>query len=345
MNTIFTERLRGGIMLGSLSKLGNLPFRRLCVACGAQGTIGEMAMAHKLLDETSPEYALLRRHPSETFFGIQLVGGKPETMAEAARKAAATGPDFIDLNMACPIEQVTSRGGGAQLLRKTGKARRIITAVRSAVTIPLTVKIRSGWTREHPNAVEMARIAAGEGADAVMLHARSRCQRYRGPADWDIVARVVEAVSIPVVGSGDLFHHFEVTSRMRESGCSAVIIGRGALIKPWIFKEIIGGAILDPTAEERMTLLRKLAVFTVEHFGDDEFGLRRARRFLADQLDFLTRYLPSGLLEEPQRLQHRGQPVEFRSPLEALLGDRGRCDELLEHMLDDIPAAQHTFPA
>lgn len=338
MTEEFRTAISGKLLMGSLSKLGNQPFRRLCVAFGADGTMGEMAFAHKVLAGELGELALLRRHNDEQFFGAQLVGNKPEMLRDAALIVSELPVDYLEINMACPIDAVVKHGSGAGATRKPQRAGRLLSAVRNAIKLPLTVKIRSGWSEGRPNAVRVAQILQDAGADAIVLHARYRDQRYRGPADWRIIAEVVEAVTVPVIGSGDIFQWQAAETRLQESGCASVLIGRGALIKPWIFREIKERQALDPTAEERWVVLKLFAAYLLEHFGSDELGHRRARRFMFDQLEFLTRYVPVGAVEFEQELQERPSSFAGRSALESALSCRTseERERLCEQLFHDL---------
>jgi tRNA-dihydrouridine synthase 3 len=284
--------MRGRVLLAPLTKGGNLPFRRLLVRYGAEVTASEMAVARKVVAGARGEMALLRKAPEESFFGVQLAGRKPSEMARAAEIAVERGAAFVDLNLGCPIDLFCRRGMGAALMRRPGKVAAVVDAMRRAVHVPLTVKLRLGWDEAKPTYLEVARAAQDAGADAVALHGRSRKQRYKRASDWDAVAQLARTLSVPVIGNGDLLTWRDVKHHWETSGCASVMIGRGALIKPWIFREIIEQRDLLLEPAERVNLLREYRDLAIEHFGDDDHGLRRVREFLVWHLDFFNRYRP-----------------------------------------------------
>ncbi|MFH0944866.1 MAG: tRNA-dihydrouridine synthase family protein [Planctomycetota bacterium] len=294
----------------------NTPFRLLCREFGAEVTCGEMAVARKVNQGRRGELALLRTHPDDHPFGAQLAARDPETLAPAADRAEQMGSDFIDLNCACPIDQFVRKGLGAQLLRQPQKLARLVGALRRAVTIPITVKVRAGFHESKLNFLEIGRIAEEEGASAITLHGRTREQRYSRAADWDLVRQLKESLSIPVIGNGDLLTHWEIKDRWESSGCDAVMFARGALIKPWIFREAREGRSIFLTAEERLDLLRRYTELGFEYFGRDEYGLKQVRKFLLWHLDFFCRYRP--LPEEEYRTEEYSHPLlQTRLPSEA----------------------------
>lgn len=286
----FEALLRGSLIMAPMSRGTDLPFRRLAGEWGARICVGEMAYAHKVLKRHKGELALLRRHSSETCFGVQLAGKRPQVMAEAAAMAEERGADFIDVNLGCPIDDATRRGFGAALLRRATRVGAIVEAIRGATSVPVTVKLRLGWSSEKPTYLAVARAAESAGAAAVALHARSRAQRYRRPADWSHIAALVDALSIPVIGNGDILTWQDARERLRQTGCAAVMVGRWALCKPWIFREFEQRRDIFPTAEERVALLRRYVELCREQFGDDDRGRERTRRFLVFHQDFFRRY-------------------------------------------------------
>jgi tRNA-dihydrouridine synthase 3 len=315
------------VVLAPLTVGGNLPFRRLCTELGADVTVGEMAVVRKLLRGAAGELALLKGHPDERFFGVQLAEKKPEILAEGARLAEARGARFVDLNCGCPINLVTGRGMGASLLRKPTRLGRLVAAMKAAVKIPVTVKLRTGWHEDKVNVRDVARACEEGGADAIAIHGRTREQRYSKAADWDLVGRVAAERGVPVIGNGDILTHYEARERMARSGVRSVMLARGALIKPWLFREIKTGTTWLPTPEERFSVLWRFVELLREHFGTDDHARARTTRFLTWHLDFFCRYVPAPeeLYGEAARehplLQSRLQPPPPSSPLERLLGD------------------------
>lgn len=280
----------GRLVMAPMTRGTDLPFRRLAAEHGARVCVGEMAYAHKVVRGEGMERALLRRHPDEACFGVQLAGKKPEVLAEAARIAADEGADFVDVNLGCPIEDAVRRGFGAALLRRATRVGAIVEALKGAVSVPVTIKLRTGWSSEKPTFLKIAREAEAAGVDAIALHARSRNQRYRQAADWERVRELVEAVRVPVIGNGDVFNWEDAAARMEQTGCAAVMIGRWALAKPWIFGEFERRASVEPDGEQRLAVLRRYVELCRDHFGDDEKGRRRTRRFLGFHQDFFHRF-------------------------------------------------------
>ncbi len=322
-----TVDFHGHAVLAPLTKGGNLPFRRLCVELGARITTSEMAYARQVVRRSRSELALLRRHSDETCFGVQLATTNADEGVRAGQMAIERGAVFVDLNCGCPIHDVVRRGMGATLLKRPAALARIVEGMVEGLDVPVTVKIRTGWKVGEENALEIGRLVAEAGAAALIVHGRSREQRYTKAADWDLIGELVAALDIPVIGNGDILTHYEARERQRASGCAAVMLGRGALIKPWVFREIAEGVTWQPTAEERVALYRRLAWFMREHFRDDERGRVRAMNFLPWHLDFFARYRPLPEAEWGERaaehplLQTR-MPDESDVPLlEALLRD------------------------
>jgi tRNA-dihydrouridine synthase 3 len=315
------------LWLAPLTVGGNLPFRRLCLEQGAEVTVGEMAVVYRLLKERNREFALLRSHPDEPFFGAQLAERKPAALAEGARLAESRGARFVDLNCGCPIGEITRHGLGASLLKKASRLGRLVEAMRTAVKVPVTVKLRTGWAEGQENVSELARVCEEAGASAITIHGRTREQRYSKAADWERIGQVAAERGVPVVGNGDILTHYEARERRRVSGVTSLMRARGALIKPWLFREIREGRTWLPTAEERVGVLWRFVELLREHFYDDERGRRRSVRFLTWHLNFFCRYrpLPEAEFEERSRehplLQSRLPLPEWASPLERLLAE------------------------
>jgi tRNA-dihydrouridine synthase 3 len=317
----------GSLWLAPLTRGGHLAFRRLCVEFGAQVTVGEMAVARRLLRDDTREFALLKSHADEPFFGVQLAGNKSEELAEAARLAESRGARFVDLNCGCPIHQITGRGLGASLLQKPARIARLVEAMRGSVGVPVTVKLRTGYRESKPNVPEVARACEEAGAASLTIHGRSREQRYNRAADWDLIGRVAAERGIPVVGNGDILTHYEAAERRQRSGVASLMLARGALIKPWLFREVREGRSWLPTAEERLGVIWRLLELMREHFGHDERGRRRILGFLPWHLDFFSRYRPlpeAEFLEASRRhplIQTRFPLGDALAPLERLLRD------------------------
>ncbi len=333
---------RNVVVMAPMATGGSLPYRRLCREFGAVRTCSEMVMAHKLVK--GGERPLIRSHESETDFGVQLAGKREEIMAEAAVIAVEHGAKFIDINFGCPIDLIVRYGSGAAMLKRPGKLGSVVSAVREAVDVPLSVKIRLGYANEKINCVKIAGIIEDSGADAVTVHGRTRAQRYRLSARWEYIEEVAQAVSIPVIGNGDLLTPWDLRRRREETSVRSFLVARGALIKPWIFKEFADDAPWNPNMIERWEVLRKFVEFGQEHFGDDEKGMKRVRRFFLWHWDFWNRYRPlteaQYLAQYPDSLlQARGDDVEDGGDL-ALFASRDAADHevIWQRVLDrDYP--------
>jgi tRNA-dihydrouridine synthase 3 len=335
----FREILTGAVVMAPMTKGSNLPYRRLCVELGARVTISEMTLARRLKQKRSSELALIRRFPGEPCSGVQIASRKPDEAAWAAVLVEARGADFIDVNLGCPIDYFTRKGLGASIGRQPTRIRRLVEAIKHAVTrLPVTVKIRLGWNDGQRNYLQQARAAVDGGADALFVHGRTRNARYRFAADWDAIGEIASAVPVPVVGNGDLLFPHEIEAAYRRSGCAGVMVARAALIKPWIFREAHSG-YWDFTAEDRLALYRRYAAMARDHWGHDDHGLTRVRTFLRWHLDFWSRYVPRHPDGTYPTMQQRADAPLFRDPLEALLGrnDPAAVEYLAESLVTDAP--------
>ncbi len=214
----------------------NAPFRLVCRECGAGPLTSEEIDAHAYVRDNGKTEALTSYLPQERPLAMQLLGADPDVLAEAARRLEAAGADAIDLNMGCPVHKIVVKGHGSALMRDPLAAAVIFRTLRKTVRVPFTIKIRSGWDERTVNAVEIARLAESEGVDAITVHPRTRSQQFTGRAPWDVIAAVVAAVRLPVVGNGDVSSVDDARAMVAATGCAAVMIGRGALGAPWIFR-------------------------------------------------------------------------------------------------------------
>lgn len=246
--------------LAPMAGVADSAFRQICKEFGACYLVGEMASAKGMHYSDKKTARLLTVREQERPIAVQLFGDEPEILAEAARKALAFQPDVIDINMGCPAPKVAGNGGGSALMKNPALAARITEAVVRAVDLPVTVKFRKGWDDQSVNAVEFARAIEQSGAAAVTVHGRTRQQYYAPPVDLDIIAAVKQAVSIPVIGNGDCVDIPSVINMYKYTKCDLVMIGRGALGSPWIFRQVdrylTDGTVLpDPSLPERMQVM------------------------------------------------------------------------------------------
>ena len=252
----------GFAALAPMAGVTDRAFRELCASFGAAYVVTEMVSARGLLYHNRKTAELMELSEAERPAAIQLFGDDPQIMAQAARRAMDFSPDAIDINMGCPAPKVTGTGGGSALMKDPQLCARIVEAVKAAVPVPVTVKIRKGWDDEHVNAPLVAKLCAQAGADAITVHGRTREQMYRPSADWEIIRKVRQAVDVPVIGNGDVACAADAARMMEQTGCDLVMVGRAALGNPWIFREInaflgSGRVIPPPGLPERLLVLRR----------------------------------------------------------------------------------------
>jgi tRNA-dihydrouridine synthase B len=274
--------LGDGLVLAPMAGITDLSFRRICKSLGADLVTSEMVSAEGVVHKSGSTRLLRSSHPEEKPLAIQLFGSDPSLMGEAATIVAAEGADIIDLNMGCPVPKVLRQGAGAQLIRQPEKVAQIVDAVRRVVSIPVTVKTRSGWNKSKINILEVARVAEDAGADAITLHPRTAKQGFSGKADWYLIAKVRRAVSIPVIGNGDVTRPQQVQEMKQLTGCNGVMIGRGAMGNPWIFKQAKqlaqGEAVSDPSMRERLEIMaRHLELYEESLSGQQKLSGIRSR--------------------------------------------------------------------
>jgi tRNA-dihydrouridine synthase B len=249
------------LRLAPMAAVTNTPFRLVCRECGAGPLTNEELDARALLQGSVRTLEMTRFLPEERPIAMQLLGSDPDLLAEAARRLEAAGADAIDLNMGCPVAKIVSKGQGAALMRDPLGAAVILRTMRKAIGVRFTVKIRGGWDERTVNAAEIARVAESEGVDAITVHPRTRSQQYAGVAPWEIIGSVVDAVSIPVVGNGDVRSRADAAAMVAATGCSAVMVGRGALGAPWIF------ASGDVSRDQRARIIRRHAELIETHLS------------------------------------------------------------------------------
>jgi tRNA-dihydrouridine synthase B len=254
--------------LAPMAAISNAPFRLIAKECGSGLTTTEEMDAFSLLMETPRAHDMAAYYPQERPLAMQLLGCDPQALLRAALRCEELGADIVDLNMGCPMPKITSKGKGAALMKDVLGTARLLRAMRQSIAVPFTIKIRGGWDDEHLNAVEVARMAEGEGIDAITVHPRTRSQRFTGKAPWAIIAEVVQAVGIPVTGNGDVHSMTEARRMVAETGCQSVMIGRGALGSPWIFDEGFEALSGEEQRAYKDRVIRRHMVLIQEHGGE-----------------------------------------------------------------------------
>ena len=274
--------LKSPFILAPMAGITDLPYRRLMKNAGASLVFTEMISANGLDRNAARTRELLCSCREEEPLGIQLFGSEPEVLGRAAAEISPFGA-LIDLNFGCPAAKVIRSGAGSALLRDPGRIGRITAAVRKATPLPLTVKIRAGWDAASINCFEIAAIAANEGADGVVLHPRTRSQGFSGHADWSLIRQLKDTLSIPVIGSGDLFSAADAVRMLEETGCDAVMIARGGLGNPWLFEQagglLSGRPVIPPEPAIRHLVVRRHYQLQVETFGPGQ-ALKQMRKHL-----------------------------------------------------------------
>jgi tRNA-dihydrouridine synthase B len=294
------------LFLAPMAGVTNTVFRRICKAKGADVLTTEFVSAEGILHRNARTKYYLEFQEDERPLGVQLFGGDPEHLAEAARAVIDwVRPDFLDLNFGCPVNKVVCRNGGSALLKDCPLLARVAGAVvRAASPVPVTAKIRIGWDEHSINAVQTARLLEESGIQRIAVHGRTKAQGYSGEADWRVIGEVADAVTVPVIGNGDITTAGDALRRRSETGVAGLMIGRAAMASPWIFSEIrhamrTGETPPPPSFEERWKLICAHCAAEIHWRGDEEMAMKAMRA----RLMAYTKGLPGGARLR-ERLSH-----------------------------------------
>ncbi|MBW2596081.1 MAG: tRNA dihydrouridine synthase DusB [Deltaproteobacteria bacterium] len=277
--------LRNNIFLAPMAGITDLPFRTLARNFGSSLCFTEMISANGLVRKTHKSYEYLKSSPGDRPLGVQIFGADPDILCDAAGIVTEMGADLVDINAGCPVKKVLKTGAGAALMRDPAKFAAVVRSVRKATHLPFTVKIRSGWTDNEINAVEIAGIAEGCGADALILHPRTVKQGFSGIADWSLIEMVKKRAGIPIIGSGDIRKPEDALAMMEETGCDGVMVARGALGNPWIFKgitDLLSDRTISPSTPspvEREGVIRRHLEANISLYGE-KMGVKSFRKHL-----------------------------------------------------------------
>ena len=280
MNNFYENK----IFLAPMAGVTDLAFRTVCKEYGADLVVSEMVSSRGLHYKDKKTNELLKTNEIESPLIVQLFGNEPDVMAESAKILASAGVQYLDINMGCPAPKIVKNGDGCSLMRDEILAGKVAEAVVKAVDVPVGVKFRAGWDKDSINAVSFAKIMESSGVSCVTVHGRTKDQFYSGTADYDIIRKVREAVKIPVVANGDVVDGQSATAILEKTGCNSIMIGRGALGKPFIFKEIKNHLNGNTTtsvlsSEKKRALLRHLEL--MEEYKDERVGVPEMRKHFA----------------------------------------------------------------
>ena len=272
------------IILAPMSGVTDMPFRRLVKRAGAGLVVSEMIASRAMIHAARKTMKMATHCADEYPMSVQLAGCEPDVIAEAARINEDRGAAIIDINMGCPVKKVTNGDAGSALMRDVGLATKLLEATVKAVKIPVTLKMRTGWDDDTRNAPQLARIAEDCGIQAVAIHGRTRCQFYKGKADWPFIAEVKDAVNIPVFGNGDVFSLDDAEKLLTVSGADGILVGRGSYGRPWFLNQIshylkTGERLAEPTIQRQMEIVLDHYDAIVSHYGATP-GVKIARKHL-----------------------------------------------------------------
>ncbi len=280
--------IENGLFLAPMEEVSDYPFRMICKKLGADVLYSEFVNAEALIRNAAKAYRKMTIKPEEHPMGIQIYGNRIEAMIEAAQIAEEKEPDFIDINFGCPVKKIALKGAGSGLLQDIPKMIKMSEAVVRAVEIPVTAKTRLGWDADTINIVDIAKQMESVGIEALAIHGRTRAQQFKGEADWDWIAKTKQAVNIPIIGNGDITEPKQAIDYLNKYGVDAVMIGRGAISNPWIFRDakkyLQTGVVPQlPSIEERVEVLKQHYLYNVEYKGEKR-GVMEMRKYLSGYL-------------------------------------------------------------
>ncbi len=264
--------IENGLFLAPMEDVSDYPFRMICKKLGADVVYSEFISSEALIRDAEKAFKKMTIREEERPVGIQIYGNRIEAMVDAAQIAEEKKPDFIDINFGCPVKKVALKGAGSGLLREVPKMIKMCEAVVRSTGIPVTAKTRLGWDENSIEIVEIAKMMEGVGIEALAIHGRTRAQRYKGDADWEWIARTKEAVNMPVIGNGDVVDPIDAIERFGKYGVDAVMIGRGAIHNPWIFRDAktyreTGVVPPRPSLDERIDLCKEHYLHSIDYKG------------------------------------------------------------------------------